>query len=234
MRLLDMLAAIPPALIAVVIGLVYVYFGVGRWRLWMLIDAGLLAIYLARPSLGMLAFVLLLLAVRHTPAFARELAVLFKLDEFDGWTARAILFALPALDRRPVADGKTTALDMSSAAHAGLGATGTPLVHVPVPRTSTAPDAAEVVRADTDAENTAFELPRISRHNTDREVVVYLAVQLRTDGKPRYSANKIYDLVGGSRADVLKIVADVRSTATYRPLTEAQQQAREELGLPQK
>jgi hypothetical protein len=104
------IAGVPPVLVAVAIGLAYCYVAAGRWQWPMLFDAGLLALYLWRPSMGMLAFVLLLGSVRHVPAFAREVVVMFQLDEFEGWTLRALIFTLPALRAYMTNDqGRTTA-----------------------------------------------------------------------------------------------------------------------------
>lgn len=83
-------------------------------------------------------------------------------------------------------------------------------VHVPVPSTDTSDD-------------TAWEMPRTSRHNTDAERIVYLAAQLESDGKYRFSANKIADFMGGTRADVLEQVKAVRTSPTYQPLTPEKQ-----------
>jgi hypothetical protein len=91
------LNAIPPLVIVILAGLAYAYVAAGRWSAPMLLDGVLMALYLWRPSIGMLAFVLLLGSVRHVPAFARELAVMFQLDSFQGWTAHIVVFVLPAL-----------------------------------------------------------------------------------------------------------------------------------------
>src|SRR5262245_3531248 len=79
----------------------------------------------------------------------------------------------------------------------GTGASGTALIEQVVQiRDTTAPEG------DTEA----WEMPRLSRHNTDRERVIYLASQRTPEGKYRYSANQIVTLQGGSRADVLALV----------------------------
>src|SRR4051812_6629754 len=91
------LTTIPPLAIVVFIGLIYIYVAGGRWHWAMLPDAGLAGIYLSRPSLAMLALALFLGAVRHTPALAREVVAMFKLDSFDGWTVRLVVFAFPGL-----------------------------------------------------------------------------------------------------------------------------------------
>jgi hypothetical protein len=128
------LASIPPVVIVILLGLAYCYLAAGRWSGPMLLDAGLAALYLWRPSLGMLAFVLLLLSVRHVPAFAREVVVMFKLDEFEGWTMRVLIFTLPAL--RTYA---TSHQDRPGAFGATLVPAVGPTVALPTPATSKAP-----------------------------------------------------------------------------------------------
>src|SRR4051812_15388947 len=83
--------------IATLIALAYVYVAGGRWAWSMLPDAALLGLYVWRLSLPLLIFVLLLIVVRHTPTLAREVAVLFQLHTFEGWTIRVVVYALPAL-----------------------------------------------------------------------------------------------------------------------------------------
>ncbi len=100
-------------------------------------------------------------------------------------------------------------------------------VHVPVPGTSTAvrtspavpavagqrtPDEHSAACGHPDAVDgdTAWELPRISRHLSDDGLIVLLAVQRAPDGKHRFSANAIYTLVGGSRAAVLNRIKAIR------------------------
>jgi hypothetical protein len=95
---LSFLANVNPYLLVAVLGLAYLHRACTHWRWPLLIDPLLLALYTWRPSLGMLAFVLALYAVRHMPALAREVVIIFKLDAFDGWTARVILFVMPGLE----------------------------------------------------------------------------------------------------------------------------------------
>lgn len=226
--LVTTLAGLPPVAVAVFICAAYAYVAAGRWAWSMLPDAGLLALYLWRPSWGMLSFVLLVGSVRHLPAWARELASMFRLDEYEGWTHALVVFLLPALLTRE---------HMSSASGGAHLIGGTPVVHVPVPRTGTAAPRETLVPPDTTAENAdtnGWEMPRISTRLSDEEMITMLATQKGAHGGHKYSANKIYDLVGGSRADVLGRVKAIRegTSTVYRPLTEAQQQTREDLGLP--
>ena len=113
------LSTIPPLVIVVAVALLYVFVFGGRWQWPMVVDAGMLAIYYWRPATWpVLLFVAL---IRHVPALARELVVIFRLNEFDGWTIRILLFVLPALRvyqkdaplvqaDRPGAFGQTVAL----------------------------------------------------------------------------------------------------------------------------
>lgn len=93
------------------------------------------------------------------------------------------------------------------------------------PRTSTEPAEPGVVRADTDAERTSRtneSVPPIepARHNYSRiELLTILAVQKDGEGKYLYSANKIADLVGGTRADSLNLISQVRGTKKEQPRT---------------
>lgn len=91
------LGTIPPIVIAVLIGAAYSLSVAGRWTWPMLLDGALLVLYIARPSLPLLLWSLLFGCVRHTPALAREVAVLCRLQAFDGWTLHVALFVLPAL-----------------------------------------------------------------------------------------------------------------------------------------
>lgn len=93
------LASISPVAVATLIALAYIYFAGGNWAWSMVVDAGLLALYVWKPSWGMLTFVLVLGSVRHIPALAREMVILFKWQEYQGWTLHLIVFLLPALLR---------------------------------------------------------------------------------------------------------------------------------------
>jgi hypothetical protein len=95
---LSVLANLNPHLIVVVLGLAYLHRACTHWRWPLIVDPLLLALYAWRPSLGMLAFALALYAVRHVSALAREVVLLLKLDEYEGWTPRMVVFLLPALD----------------------------------------------------------------------------------------------------------------------------------------
>jgi hypothetical protein len=48
-------------------------------------------------------------------------------------------------------------------------------------------------------DNGGWELPRVSRHISDGELIVLLAALRASSGKHRFSANQIAALVGGSR-----------------------------------
>lgn len=86
---------------------------------------------------------------------------------------------------------------------------------------------------DMDAVNAG--MPRFSRDLSNEDLIVLLALQRGAGGKPRYSANAIHALIGGDRNTVLALIREVRSgpaAPVFPPLTPAQQQQREELGLP--
>ena len=81
---LSFLSNVNPYLIVVVLGLAYLHRACTHWRWPLTLDPLLLALYAWRPSLGMLAFVLALYAVRHVSALAREVAMIFNLDAYEG------------------------------------------------------------------------------------------------------------------------------------------------------
>jgi hypothetical protein len=160
-----------------------------RWefRASMLPDAGLLILLAARPSVGLLAWVALLLAVRHVPTLARDLAMLMRLAEFDGWTARAVLFALPAL--------MPDAVIMSNDASPLHTAPAADPLHVPVPGTAVV--SGELTTGDI----------------TKDEWIATMARALDDKGRYLYSANAIFKANGGHRATVLAMVKQIQ-TAT--------------------
>lgn len=85
--------------------------------------------------------------------------------------------------------------------------TDTTAVHVPVPRTSTSASTTPETRDITDN----YEMPRVGRRLSDPDIVVLLALQKGEDGaRYRFSANQIYELVKGPRADVLSQIRAVR------------------------
>jgi hypothetical protein len=96
--LIAFLAQLNPYLVVAVLGLAYLHRACTYWRWPLIVDPLLLALYAWRPSLGMLAFVLALYAVRHVSALAREVAMIFNLDAYEGWTPRVIVFLLPGLE----------------------------------------------------------------------------------------------------------------------------------------
>jgi len=100
---------------------------------------------------------------------------------------------------------------------------------LPAP-TSTAPDFADTPAVEG---GTDWELPRVSRHLGDAELITLLAAQRTPAGKFRFSANAIFGLVGGSRSAVLDQVRAIQNPSaqppTYPPRSPEQEQARAEL-----
>ncbi len=201
------LATIPRPIAGLAIAAIY---GAAvRWRFsWpMLLDAALLSLLLYRPSIGLAAWVGMLLIVRHTPTLAADVALLLRLDSFDGWTARALLFTLPALrayvplmsnagdDQPGREDARTSADD------------GSPGSDDPVRghQYQVEPDLASV----REPEREPASLHRMSR----AEEIAMLTVQRNDDGGYRHSANKIAELMGGTAADVKGQVAAIRGPA---------------------
>lgn len=147
-----------------------------------------------------------------------------------------LLWAINVIKTRVIMS-RTLAVPMDDSA--------TDAVHAPVSSTSidhhiSAPASSDTdnVKADTDGANAgtgAWELPRISRYLSDRDIIVALAAQRTRAGKYRLSANQIARLIGGSRADVLALVKTIREGPTeFRPLSPEQQTARGMLGLPER
>jgi hypothetical protein len=86
-------------------------------------------------------------------------------------------------------------------------AADTDAVHVPVPSTDTSADTEEDGRDITDD----WEMPRVGRRLSDDEIITLLATQKGVDGaRYRFSANQIYELVKGPRAEVLAQIREVR------------------------
>jgi hypothetical protein len=157
-----------------------------RWqfRAYQLPDAGLLILLVYRPSVGLLAWVALLLAVRHVPTLARDLACLMRLAEFDGWTARAVLFALPALMPDMVI--------MSNAPPQQTAAIGAAPVHVSAP-------------------GTAVVSPKMTTGDIIKdEWIATMARALDDKGRYLYSANAIFKANGGHRATVMAMVKEIQ------------------------
>lgn len=94
-------------------------------------------------------------------------------------------------------------------------------------RTSAEPPDTNAVRTSTlEDDRTTFEPPIISHKMTDVELIAVLTVQKDERGGYRFSANKIADFVGGTRADVLAEIKAIRnpsSSARYHPLNDQRQ-----------
>jgi len=74
--------------------------------------------------------------------------------------------------------------------------------------------------------------PPVSSKASDAEIIAWLATCKTVDNgklKDRFSANKIADLVGGTRADVMNQVRAIRNLPTYRERTPEQEAFRSDL-----
>ena len=79
----------------------------------------------------------------------------------------------------------------------------TPALLVPGTGTKVVPD------------DTSLPLPNavpVSRHDSELDIIVYLA-SIQRDKKFRFSANQIYTLVKGHRADVTGLVSEIQTGA---------------------
>ncbi len=99
------------------------------------------------------------------------------------------------------------------------------------PRTTHEPLDRAAVRSDTNADRTssddenepvhepADEPDIISsvRANSDAEIIAWMSVQRTPDGKYRFTANKIYQAVGGTRQDVLDMISELRGAKKQPP-----------------
>lgn len=86
-----------PMLLAAILGLALAARAATGWRWGMILDAGIIALYVRYPSLGIVALAIAQHAVRYVPTLAREVALIIKATEYQGWTVRALLFLLPGL-----------------------------------------------------------------------------------------------------------------------------------------
>lgn len=175
------LALIPRPVIALAV--LALYGACVRWRFsWpALLDLLLLGLLIYRPSLGLLAWVACLMIVRHTPALSADVVALLHLDAFDGWTARLVVFALPALRSL-----------MSNTEARSLETVREP-VHVPVLGTALVSGESSPVRDIRD------------------DWIVRMAEARDEKGKFLYSANDIFKANGGHRATVLARVKEIQT-----------------------
>lgn len=209
-------------LIAVLLVLLYIFALPRSYHTAIGADMALLAIFVAAQNVGALAIVVALCYVRHTRGIATELARTFRLDEQTGWTSRTIDYLIPAI-REDV---------LSSPADPAEADRSTPAVHEPVRQYDT--DAAGTGEQtasipDTDAD---YATADATRHNTHYRRVVWIAMQRNADGSYwKSSANAVYDAVGGTRAEVLAWVKEIRDKPVQRPLTDEQKQLRNDLQL---
>jgi hypothetical protein len=123
--------------------------------------------------------------------------------------AIAAVVLVPAATIRawwPEVSAQIGRLIMSRPGETHARAADTEAVHVPVLSTETTASAAAGALDISDD----FEMPRVGRRLSDGEIVTMLAAQKRADGKYRFSANEIYGLVKGPRAEVLTQIREIR------------------------
>lgn len=79
--------------------------------------------------------------------------------------------------------------------------------------TAAAPTGMEARAPDMDAKGDGWEAPRVSAYGSIEDDIIFLAMRRAGPGqKHRYSANKIAQMVGGDRNQVMALVKKVRST----------------------
>lgn len=132
--IVSILSSIPRPVLAVLA--CAIYGACVRWRFsWpMLLDGLLIGLLIYRPSLGLLAWVGFLMALRHVAPIADALLGLFNARETQGMTAHLILFTLPSL--RTYAGGSASARDLP-------GDSGVTLALAPPIAAAPAPPAAQ-------------------------------------------------------------------------------------------
>jgi hypothetical protein len=162
-----------------------------RWSAAMLLDCALLLLLAWRPSLGLLIWTGALLLIRHVPTLASDVARLLRLDSFDGWTEKAVLFALPALQAYDPLMSREEALEERAPV--------APPVHVPAPGIAPVP-----------AESPAgLDI---------RDAWIVSMAQARDEhGEYLFSANDIFKANGGHRATVLARVKEIQHGAAPAP-----------------
>lgn len=185
MTILPYLTSIPRPVVALLF--LAIYGAIVRWRFAppMLVDIALLGLLIYRPSLGLLAWVACLMIVRHTPALSADVAALLGLDAFDGWTARLVVFALPALRSLMVSEEDAAQKN------------GAVSVHVLRPETAGSLDTGAIRPNDDETMRDQF--------------LILMADQRDERGGNLFSANQIHAAIGGHRATVLAKVRDRRS-----------------------
>lgn len=184
-NLLPYIALIPRPVLALMA--LAIYGACVRWRFsWpALLDIVLLGLLIYRPSLGLAAWVACLMIVRHTPALSADVVALLRLDAFDGWTARLVVFALPALRSLMVSEEDEAQNK------------GDMLVHVLRPNTAGSLDTGAIRPNDDESMRDQF--------------LNLMADQRDERGNNLFSANQIHAAIGGHRATVLAKVRDRRS-----------------------
>jgi hypothetical protein len=95
----------------------------------------------------------------------------------------------------------------------------------PVRASAEPPDTAAARTSSTGAIVPPVPAPSISHKMSDAELIVLLSVQ-KGDAGYRYSANKIADFVGGTRADVLAQIRAVREGPPAEPYRDLDEQRR--------
>jgi hypothetical protein len=156
----------------------------------MIIDVLLIGLLIARPSIGLAAWIAVLIILRHTPMLADEIARMAQLDTYHGMTLWAARLALPAWSH------------MSSDGNQDIK-NPPPAVRVPVPGSVGSADTIAIAYAD-DA--------------TIRDQFLNTMIDQKDErGAWLFSANAIHAAVGGQRATVLAKVRD-RRAATLPPL----------------
>src|SRR5262249_54875740 len=107
---------------------------------------------------------------------------------------------------------------------ADIGAVSIPVSREGMPAANQGSISGDAAEATADMDAVKASIPPGWRDISNEDLIVLLAVLRGPNGKPRLSANKIYDFVGGDRNTVLARVREVRSgppAPVYSERTEA-------------
>jgi hypothetical protein len=155
----------------------------------MILDLLLVALLVARPSFGLAAWIVALIALRHVPLLADEVATMLGLDRYHGLTRMVARYLLPGWAHMSSLLDADTKIPPAA-------------VHVPIPETPGSADTIAIPYQDDMAIRDQFLLA--------------MADQKDERGNWLFSANQIHSAIGGHRATVLAKVRDRRS-ATLPP-----------------
>jgi hypothetical protein len=154
----------------------------------LIIDAALVFLFFYHPTLGTFATAAVVIAIRHVPVLADEVARMADLESYPGMTAWLARVLLPGW-RSPETLMSIVEDERQNNARVP--------VHVPVPSTAGSPDTAAILPNDDESMRDQF--------------LNIMADQKDERGNYLFSSNQIHAAIGGHRATVLARVRDRRA-----------------------